>query len=64
MEIELNLVEMGRLEDVLGSVINRVLFIFKGNFNNINNFICVYLIFKILVYNLEYFKLYNDNFYV
>lgn len=54
MEIELNLVEMGRLEDVLGSVINRVLFIFKGNFNNIKNFICVYLIFKILEYNLEY----------
>lgn len=41
MEIELNLVDMGRLEDVLGSVINRVLFIFKGNFNNIKNFICV-----------------------
>lgn len=54
MEIELNLVEMGRLEDVLGSVINRVLFIFKGNLNNIKNFICVYLIFKILVYNLEF----------
>lgn len=38
MEIELNSAETGRLEDALGSVINRVSSIFKGNFNNTKNF--------------------------
>lgn len=61
MEIELNSVETGRLEDALESVINRVSSIFKGNFNNTKNFTCAHLILKILVHNSEYFKLYNDN---
>lgn len=54
MEIELNSVETGRLEDALGSVINRVSSIFKGNFNNTKNFTCAHLILKILVHNSEY----------
>lgn len=54
MEIELNSAETGRLEDALGSVINRVSSIFKGNFNNTKNFTCAHLILKILVHNSEY----------
>lgn len=54
MEIELNSVETGRLEDALERVINRVSSIFKGNFNNTKNFTCAHLILKILVHNSEY----------
>lgn len=56
MEIELNSVETGRLEDALESVINRVSSIFKGNFNNTKGFFfsCAHLILKILVHESSF----------
>lgn len=50
MEIELNSIETGRLEDALTNVINRVSSIFKGNFNNTKVFTCAHLILIILVH--------------